>query len=88
MNCKAFSIIVFLFLTMNISSQSTSNNVSQLVILNIESGKEEVILEENRHFEAPNWLRDGNYLIINSEGLIEKISLKGEKLGKISTECT
>jgi TolB protein len=42
-------------------------------------------LKEQRHFEAPNWSRDGKYLVINSNGLLEKISVKGEKLGIINT---
>ena len=82
---KTLLFIAFSFIIINTYSQS-SKFFSQLIILNIESGKEEVVLEENRHFEAPNWSRDGKYLIINSKGLIEKVSLKGEKLGVIPTD--
>ena len=80
------SIFAWLLLVISIYAQSSSPIIGQLVLLDVKTGKEEVILEENRHFEAPNWSRDGKYLIVNSGGLIEKISTKGEKLGYIDTE--
>ena len=64
-------------------AQVQQNIASELVILNIQSGEERIILRENRHFEAPNWSRDGTFLLINAGGLLEKISLTGEKLGGI-----
>jgi TolB protein len=67
------------------NAQIQRNIESSLVLLDIASGKEEVILKEQRHFEAPNWSRDGKYLVINSNGLLEKISINGEKLGIINT---
>ena len=66
-------------------SQVPENLESELVLLNIKTGKEKVILRERRHFEAPNWSRNGKYLIINSGGKLEKVSVKGKKLGVIST---
>jgi Tol biopolymer transport system component len=44
-----------------------------------------VILREKRHFEAPNWSRDGRHLLINASGRLEKISVKGRKMGMIDT---
>ncbi|HCX76411.1 MAG TPA: transporter, partial [Algoriphagus sp.] len=44
---------------------------------------EKVVLREKRHFEAPNWTRDGKYLLINADGKLEKIDLNGNKLGFI-----
>ncbi len=75
-------------LTISLSSlgQTPQNFESELVLLNVNTGKEKVILREKRHFEAPNWSRDGKFLIINSNGLLEKVSLKGKKLGIINTE--
>ena len=64
-------------------SQVQENIASELVILNVYSGEEKIILRENRHFEAPNWSREGTFLLINAGGLLEKISLTGEKLGVI-----
>ncbi|MHA7131669.1 TolB family protein [Algoriphagus namhaensis] len=59
---------------------------SELVILNVKTGEEKTILKEKRHFEAPNWSRDGEFLLINAAGKLEKISLKGEKLGLLFPE--
>lgn len=66
-------------------SQVPENLESELVLLNVKTGKEKVILRERRHFEAPNWSRDGKYLIINSGGKLEKVSVKGKKTGVIPT---
>ena len=63
--------------------QVQENITSELVILNVYSGEEKIILRENRHFEAPNWSREGAFLLINAGGLLEKISLTGEKSGII-----
>ena len=59
--------------------------ISSLYIYDLASGKSEKILEEKRHFEAPNWSRDGKFLLINAYGKLEKISPKGEKLGVLNT---
>ena len=80
------SVFIAFCIAFPILAQSSSPVVSQLILLTIKSGKEEIILEENRHFEAPNWSRDGKYLIINSGGLIEKVSTQGKKLGVINTQ--
>ena len=78
-------LITFTICTVALA-QNNKQIESQLVILNIKTGEENIILHEKRHFEAPNWSRDGRYLIINSNGLLEKISLKGEKIGTIDTK--
>lgn len=69
----------------SVHSQVSKNLESELVLLNVKTGKEKVILREKRHFEAPNWSRDGKFLIINSDGKLEKVSVKGEKLATINT---
>lgn len=66
--------------------QVPANLKSELVILNVKTGEERTILKETRHFEAPNWSRDGNFLLINSGGLLEKIDLEGKNLGKLHPE--
>lgn len=66
-------------------AQVPANIESSLVLLDVETGRETVILTEKRHFEAPNWSRDGKFLVVNSRGALEKISVKGKKLGKINT---
>jgi TolB protein len=56
---------------------------SSLYIYSLETGKANLLLSEKRHFEAPNWSRDGKFLLINASGILEKISIKGEKLGAL-----
>lgn len=48
----------------NISGQSSSYIVCQLVLLEVNSAKKKVILEENSHFEVPNWSLDYKHLIL------------------------
>lgn len=59
--------------------------ISSLHIYDLESKTSTKILEEERHFEAPNWSPDGKFLLINSNGELEKISPQGKKLGKFNT---
>ncbi|MBI3693570.1 MAG: TolB family protein [Acidobacteria bacterium] len=37
----------------------------------------EIIYDEPRLFEAPNWSRDGRYLLVNSEGRLWKLPVEG-----------
>ena len=59
------SLIPFILL-----AQETQKIESSLEVVNIKSGKRELIYKENRHFEAPNWSNNGEYFIINSKGLL------------------
>lgn len=79
-------LLIALSVSLSSLAQVPQNLESELVLLNVNTGKEKVILRENRHFEAPNWSRDGKFLIINSNGLLEKVSVGGEKLGVINTD--
>lgn len=67
-----------------LQAQAPGTIRSELVLLNIETGAEKVILREDRHFEAPNWSRDGSFLIINADGFLEKITPDGKSLGRIN----
>lgn len=78
--------LLLFILPVAVFAQAPPNVESTLETINIKSGKRTVILKEKRHFEAPNWSRDGKYFIINSKGLLEKISVSGEKLGIINTD--
>ena len=83
-------ITVYLFLLMNLtlSAQIPEGKkvISSLYIYDMASGKSTLVLQEERLFEAPNWSPDGQYLLINSGGLLEKVSLEGEKLGLLNTD--
>ena len=83
---KRILLFLIIFSGCIMSHAQTQHNIeSALVLLDVTSGKEEVIRREKRHFEAPNWSRDGSYLIINSGGLLEKISVDGVPSGRINT---
>ncbi|MEZ5104728.1 MAG: DUF5050 domain-containing protein [Draconibacterium sp.] len=58
---------------------------SRLEILNVETGFREVIFETDTHIEAPNWSRDGKYLIYNSGGKLYKFDLKNKKPEVVNT---
>jgi Tol biopolymer transport system component/regulation of enolase protein 1 (concanavalin A-like superfamily) len=49
---------------------------SRLEIINVETGIREVIYETDTHIEAPNWSRNGKFLIYNSGGKLYKFDLK------------
>lgn len=58
---------------------------SRLEIIDVETGMREVIYETETHIEAPNWSRDGKYLIYNSGGKLYKFNLKDSKISEINT---
>jgi Tol biopolymer transport system component len=59
--------------------------ISSLYIYDMIDKESTLITRENRHFEAPNWAANGTYLLINSDGKIEKYSLKGKPQGILDT---
>jgi Tol biopolymer transport system component len=79
--------ILLLGFSMSLSAQIPAGKkvISSLYVYDLASGKSDLILTEKRHFEAPNWSRDGKFLLINAYGKLEKISPKGEKLGELNT---
>lgn len=86
-NPKNLIAVILLFFSISVSArQVPEGTASELVILNVNSGEQKTILKEVRHFEAPNWSRDGKYLLINSGGFLEKIDLDGKKLGQIQPD--
>lgn len=58
---------------------------SRLEIMDVETGKRQVIFENEKGFEAPNWTPDGKNLIINMDGGLYKIPVEGGELVKINT---
>lgn len=82
---KNIFFIIFSFNVLLAQIPNGKKIVSSLYIYDI-IGKESILLaKENRYFEAPNWARNGTYLLINSNGKIEKYSLNGEYLETIKT---
>lgn len=58
---------------------------SRLEVLDIHSGNREIVYTSGSHFEAPNWSRNGKFLIFNQEGLLYQYKLKNGKIRQIQT---
>jgi Tol biopolymer transport system component len=43
----------------------------------VQSGRIETVYSEDRHFEAPNWSRDGRFFVINSAGRLYRLPVRG-----------
>ena len=84
---KITTLLLMFLVSQNIMAQIPAGKkvISALYVYSSKTGKSELILKEHRHFEAPNWSRDGKFLLINSLGKLEKISPSGEKLGVLNT---
>ncbi|SHE73250.1 WD40-like Beta Propeller Repeat [Mariniphaga anaerophila] len=63
-----------------------SPSPSRLEILNIETGNRNVVFETNQHIEAPNWSRNGNFLVYNSDGKLYHFDLKKRVPKEIDTD--
>ena len=50
---------------------------SSLEIISIETGERRVVYRAKDHFEAPNWSRDGKYLLFNSHGRLYTVPVTG-----------
>ena len=59
---------------------------SRLETLEVETGIRNVIFETNEHIEAPNWSRDGKFLIYNSGGKLFKFGLEERNPDWIDTD--
>jgi Tol biopolymer transport system component len=52
-----------------------SPSPGRLELLDVDTGDRRVVHASTTHFEAPNWSRDGKYLLYNQEGRIPKLVL-------------
>ena len=68
-----------------LSAQENSNLISHLEIYSLDTGNRTNILTERAHFEAPNWSRDGSYLLINQEGLLYRVYLDDGRKEQLDT---
>ena len=81
---KSLSSIALLFLPILVFSQ-LENVISRLEVYDIRRNERTVIYEENDHFEAPNWSKDGSYMILNSRGKLFRLDLKTKEKTFINT---
>ena len=55
--------------------------ISRLEIYDLATGNRRVVRQDSVRFEAPNWTRDGKFLIINEKGLLYKVAVAdGQKV--------
>jgi Tol biopolymer transport system component len=54
------------------------NQVSQLIMIDIETGEQTIVFEADEIIEAPNWTPDGETLIFNAGGEIWRIDAMGK----------
>jgi TolB protein len=59
---------------------------SSLEIISVETGQKRIVYQSGTHFEAPNWSRDGKYLLFNSKGKLYTIPVAGGKPTLLNTD--
>lgn len=62
------------------------NDQSILEVYHIEDGRREVVREFDYLIEAPNWSKDGRFLVYNSRGKIFKLQLDSGEISEIFTD--
>ncbi len=60
-------------------------SATRMEILEVETGLRKVIYTTSDHIEAPNWSRDGKFLIYNAKGLLYKFPLDSKVPEQINT---
>lgn len=58
---------------------------SRLEILDVDSGERTMVYEAPVRFEAPNWSRDGTYLLFNQSGRLYRFYLSSGKVEELDT---
>lgn len=58
---------------------------SRVEIMEVASGRREIVYTSPKSLQAPNWTVDGKSLIYNSEGLIHKLDLETKKAEVVNT---
>ncbi len=65
--------------------EEAPDSPSRLEILDLESGVREIVHTTAKHLEAPNWSRNGKFLVYNQEGRLYRFNLKNKKMKQIDT---
>jgi len=71
--------------TINPKTIGSSELESTLETINIESKDRRVVFTADKHFEAPNWSKDGKYFLFNSDGHIFRLPVSGGEPEEINT---
>jgi len=59
--------------------------VSELVVFDIRTSSETVVLKTDTHIEAPNWMPDDSALIVNADGALFRVPFAAPVLNQIET---
>jgi TolB protein len=54
-------------------------------ILDVDTGKRTAVFRSDRPIQAPNWTKDGRFLIYNADGLLDRYELATGKASKLDT---
>ena len=81
------ALINTMIVILSVSAMTAQKNkiTATLEVFDIRTGERQVIIQEDTHFEAPNWSADGSYLLINQKGLLFKVTVDGKTKTKIDT---
>lgn len=82
-NKLSLFLLLFVF-HLNMLAQEKPNR-SILEVYDIEKDARDTILNEESHFEAPNWSSDGSHLVINQEGKLYRVDLARKSKSLIET---
>jgi len=74
---RVYFLHILLFSSFVWGYAQSNTMISRLETFDINTNERSLIIEENDHFEAPNWSMDGSNFIINQNGLLYKISADG-----------
>jgi Tol biopolymer transport system component len=58
---------------------------SSLETISVETGQRHIVYRSGTHFEAPNWSKDGKYLLFNGGGKLYTIPVSGGKPVQLNT---
>ncbi len=68
------------------AAQGSQDSIrSFLKTVHISSGRIETVYSADRHFEAPNWSRDGRFFLINSGGRLYRLNAGTQQLEPVET---
>ena len=74
-----------LFCALAAHAQPRPAVTSHVVVADRDGSNARVVFSSPRLFEAPNWSRDGRYLLLNSEGRLWKLPLEGGEPEAVDT---
>lgn len=70
----SFAGYIFTIFAIPASAQLPQKISSFLETINVGTGERTVVFSDSAHFEAPNWSKDGKYLLINKKGKLCKVT--------------